>query len=40
MDNQDHTASGYEFAALTPERWPDFERLFGRGGAYGGCWCM
>lgn len=40
MDNQDHPASGYEFAALTPECWLDFERLFGRGGAYGGCWCM
>ncbi|MGE3073844.1 MAG: GNAT family N-acetyltransferase [Dehalococcoidia bacterium] len=25
---------------LTPERWGDFERLFGRAGAYGGCWCM
>ena len=25
---------------LTPERWADFERLFGRAGAYGGCWCM
>src|SRR5690606_32344484 len=25
---------------LTPERWPDFERLFGRAGGYGGCWCM
>lgn len=25
---------------LTPDRWADFERLFGRNGAYGGCWCM
>ena len=25
---------------LTPERWSDFEKLFGPGGAYGGCWCM
>lgn len=25
---------------LTPERWDDFERLFGKSGAYGGCWCM
>ena len=25
---------------LTPERWGDFERLFGPRGAYGGCWCM
>ena len=25
---------------LTPERWGDFEKLFGPHGAYGGCWCM
>lgn len=25
---------------LTPERWNDFETLFGRNGACGGCWCM
>ena len=25
---------------LTPERWPDLERLFGPRGACGGCWCM
>ncbi len=25
---------------LTSERWPDFERLFGKTGACGGCWCM
>jgi GNAT superfamily N-acetyltransferase len=31
---------GYESHPLTPERWPDFERLFGRNGGYGGCWCM
>jgi GNAT superfamily N-acetyltransferase len=24
---------------LTPDRWPDFERLFGERGACGGCWC-
>jgi GNAT superfamily N-acetyltransferase len=29
-----------EFQPLTPERWPDLERLFGEHGAYGGCWCM
>jgi GNAT superfamily N-acetyltransferase len=28
------------FAPLTPERWPDFESLFGANGACGGCWCM
>jgi GNAT superfamily N-acetyltransferase len=32
--------STIEVHALTPERWKDFETLFGRGGAYGGCWCM
>lgn len=25
---------------LTPERWADFEKLFGKRGACGGCWCM
>jgi GNAT superfamily N-acetyltransferase len=29
-----------EFHPLTPDRWPDFEKLFGPHGAYGGCWCM
>ena len=24
---------------LTPDRWPDFELLFGARGACGGCWC-
>lgn len=25
---------------LTPERWDDLETLFGKQGAYYGCWCM
>lgn len=25
---------------LTPDRWADFEELFGPRGACGGCWCM
>jgi GNAT superfamily N-acetyltransferase len=25
---------------VTPDRWPDLERLFGARGACGGCWCM
>jgi GNAT superfamily N-acetyltransferase len=29
-----------QFAAATPERWPDIERLFGPRGACAGCWCM
>ena len=28
------------FHPLTPERWGDFEQLFGERGACGGCWCM
>ena len=28
------------FHPLTPERWLDFENLFGPRGACGGCWCM
>jgi GNAT superfamily N-acetyltransferase len=28
------------FHPLTPERWPDLEKLFGKRGACGGCWCM
>ncbi|MEK7831342.1 MAG: GNAT family N-acetyltransferase [Acidobacteriota bacterium] len=29
-----------EFHPLTPDRWQDFETLFGERGACGGCWCM
>ena len=29
-----------DFHALTPDRWSDFEKLFGDRGACGGCWCM
>jgi GNAT superfamily N-acetyltransferase len=29
-----------EFQPVTPERWHDLETLFGKNGAYGGCWCM
>ena len=28
------------FAAATPDRWDDIERLFGPRGAMAGCWCM
>jgi predicted GNAT family acetyltransferase len=28
------------YEELTPELWPALERLFGRNGACGGCWCM
>jgi GNAT superfamily N-acetyltransferase len=30
----------FEYHPLTPERWKDFEQLFGKRGACGGCWCM
>lgn len=30
----------FTFHPLTPDRWPDFELLFGKNGACGGCWCM
>ena len=29
----------WEFQPLTPERWTDFETLFGPNGACAGCWC-
>jgi len=29
-----------EYHPLTPERWSDFEQLFGPRGACAGCWCM
>jgi GNAT superfamily N-acetyltransferase len=29
-----------EFHPLTPERWGELEKLFGKRGASGGCWCM
>ncbi|MBM4430292.1 MAG: GNAT family N-acetyltransferase, partial [Chloroflexi bacterium] len=32
--------ASWEFHRLTPERWADFEELFGPRGAAGGCWCM
>lgn len=28
------------YSPLTPENWRDFENLFGKNGACGGCWCM
>jgi GNAT superfamily N-acetyltransferase len=29
-----------EFHPVPPGRWHDLETLFGKNGAYGGCWCM
>jgi GNAT superfamily N-acetyltransferase len=28
------------FHPVTPDRWPDLERLFGPRGANSGCWCL
>ena len=28
------------FHPVTPDRWPDLERLFGPHGANSGCWCL
>lgn len=32
--------AGLEVHAVTPDRWPDLEKLFGPRGAFAGCWCM
>lgn len=29
----------WEYHPLTPDRWADFEQLFGPNGACAGCWC-
>ncbi len=34
------TSVPFEFHPLTADRWPDLEKLFGKNGACGGCWCM
>jgi len=31
---------GLNFHTLTSDRWADLEKLFGKHGACGGCWCM
>jgi GNAT superfamily N-acetyltransferase len=32
--------TGLKFLPLTKKNWTDFENLFGKNGACGGCWCM
>ena len=34
------TAADLDFQPLTPDRWDDLATLFGKQGAYSGCWCM
>jgi len=38
--SETHKFKSLTFHPLTPERWDDFETLFGPRGATGGCWCM
>ncbi len=40
MRQADTSPTSWEFHPLTPDRWQDFEALFGPRGACGGCWCM
>jgi GNAT superfamily N-acetyltransferase len=40
MSSENDAPLDLHFSPLTPDRWPDFEQLFGPRGAYGGCWCM
>ncbi|HOC42481.1 MAG TPA: hypothetical protein PKJ99_05605 [Thermoanaerobaculales bacterium] len=40
MSGANAPAIALESRPLTVATWPDFERLFGPHGAYGGCWCM
>lgn len=40
MAGQPASLTELECHPLTPERWADFERLFGPRGACAGCWCM
>jgi GNAT superfamily N-acetyltransferase len=30
----------FDYKPLTKDRWADLKALFGKNGAYGGCWCM
>jgi len=40
MPSTSIVARSLAFRPLTPERWPDLEKLFGDRGASAGCWCM
>ena len=39
MPSEPTSLSALEFHPVTPERWQDLETLFGKNGAYSGCWC-
>jgi GNAT superfamily N-acetyltransferase len=38
--DMNETLPELDFHPLTPDRWDDFETLFGPRGAMAGCWCM
>jgi len=40
MPSEQIDVSNLEFYPLTHERWVGLEKLFGKQGACGGCWCM
>lgn len=40
MVSQRERISNLKIHPVTPDRWKDFEALFGERGACGGCWCM
>jgi len=40
MTPKGKTIETLELLPLTPERWSDFEKVFGPYGASSGCWCM
>jgi GNAT superfamily N-acetyltransferase len=40
MPSELATPLALEFHPVTPERWQDLETLFGKNGAYSGCWCV
>lgn len=40
MDTRNLDQDPLSFFPVTAERWMDFETLFGKRGACGGCWCM
>jgi GNAT superfamily N-acetyltransferase len=39
MPKKPIAVENWEYHPLTPERWGDFETLFGPNGACAGCWC-
>ena len=40
MNRKEQKKAILKTVPLTSHQWGDFEELFGKHGAYGGCWCM